>query len=81
MRKETTITLDEWMQASLTQLPSKPKNSFTIKEACEKFGMNRRTITTRLEVMVAEGKLVKGNCFENGRICNYYIPTEFVKKK
>lgn len=80
-KKETVITLDEWMEATFTPLPIKPDNSFTLAEICKKTKVNSRTMQSRLSGMVAQGKLIMGKCSVNSRIVNYYLPVEFTKKK
>lgn len=72
----TKITLDEWLKSSVIEPNTKPENSFTIPEILAKSNINRRTLMTRLDNLIHEGKLKKGKCVIDGKIFNYYVPIE-----
>lgn len=72
----TKITLDEWLQQSVIEPNTKPENSFTIPEILAKSNINRRTLMTRLDNLIHDGKLKKGKCVIDGKILNYYVPIE-----
>lgn len=79
-KKETVITLDEWLQNAFPQEQPKPENSFTVLELANKMNVNIRTMRGRLEQMISKGELVKGKFMDGGKLTNWYMPKQFYKK-
>lgn len=76
MKKNTKITLDEWLTHSVINQNAKPENAFTVADILQKHKINRRTLSSRLDRLVQDGKLKKGKCLVDGKMLNYYIPID-----
>lgn len=67
MKKETKISMEEWVKEAFKDYPSKPEGWFTVNDIVKLTGANARTIRGRIRQMLDNNELDVMDILENGK--------------